>query len=508
MRALRDLLADVEVERSVGNLDIEVCSVSYDSRRAEPGSLFVALRGSGTDGHRYLDDARQRGAVAVLVEEWSEPLERFQAAVLVRDSRAALARVAVSFYDNPSSHFGVIGVTGTDGKTTTTFLIDSMLRHVGYRTGLIGTVAIRIADRLDEHDARQTTPESLDLQRMLAAMRDARVEWAVIEATSHGLELHRLDGCSFDIAVVTNITHDHLDFHGTVEAYRRAKARLLEFVDRRDELRPYARGVALNADDHGARSIASFAGSTPLIWYGLESRMAEIRAQEVRSTAQGTDFELVTPRGSSPVHLKLLGSFNVENALAAASAGYLLGLSPAQIAEGLERLEYVPGRLQRIDVGQPFTVIVDYAHTPEALRRLLELVRQLVPGRVIAVFGSAGERDRLKRPLQGAIAARLADFAVFTSEDPRYEEPDQIIAEIAAGAQEAGAVEGRDYVRIEDRATAIREAMSRARSGDAVLLLGKGHERCIIYKSERRPWDEPAEALAALAELGYRSEQP
>jgi UDP-N-acetylmuramoyl-L-alanyl-D-glutamate--2,6-diaminopimelate ligase len=490
----------------MGNLDLEVRSVCYDSRLAEPGALFIALRGSSTDGHRYLDDARRRGAIAALVEAWSPRLEGFQAAVRVRDSRAALARVAAALYGDPSGSFGVIGVTGTDGKTTTTFLIDALLRQAGHRTGLVGTVAVRIAERLDEHEARQTTPESLDLQRLLAAMRDARVDWAIIEATSHGLELHRLDCCSFDIAVVTNITHDHLDFHGTLEAYRRAKARLLEFVDRRDDGRRYPRGVALNADDEGARSIARFAGSAPVVWYGLESGWADIRAQQVRPHAEGTDFELVTPHGSAAARLKLLGTFNVENALAAASAGYLLGLSPARIAEGLERLEHVPGRLHRITVGQPFTVIVDYAHTPEALRRLLQLVRQLVRGRVIAVFGSAGQRDRAKRPLQGAIAARLADFAVFTSEDPRDEDPDRIIAEIAAGAREAGAVEGRDYLCIEDRATAIRAAMRRASAGDAVLLLGKGHERCIIYGSERRPWDEPAEALAALAELGYRSE--
>ncbi|GBD15296.1 UDP-N-acetylmuramoyl-L-alanyl-D-glutamate--2, 6-diaminopimelate ligase [bacterium HR26] len=506
MIPLRALLRALSVKRAAGDLDTPIAEVCYDSRQATPGALFVALRGSYTDGHRYLEDARRRGAVAALVEEWSDALDAYPAAAQVADTRAALARVAAEFFQHPSSSLGVIGVTGTDGKTTTTFLIDAMLRAAGYRTGLVGTVAVRIADRVVEHDTRQTTPESLDLQRLLAAMRGEGVQWAVVEATSHGLAMHRLDCCAFDIAVVTNITHEHLDFHGTIEAYRRAKARLLEFVAQRDDHRPYPYGIALNADDEGARSIAGYAGSAPVIWFGLHASQAEVRAQEIRAHAGGTDFELVTPGGSAPVRLKLLGRFNVENALAAATAGHLLGLTPQQIARGLESLDHVPGRLRRIDAGQPFTVIVDYAHTPEALQRILELVRGLVPGRLIAVFGSAGERDRAKRPLQGAVAARLAQFSIFTSEDPRFEDPERIIDEIAEGARSVGAVEGRDFLRIEDRAQAIREALRRAKPGDAVLLLGKGHERCIIYGSERRPWDESAEALAALAELGYRSE--
>ncbi len=506
MLPLRALVDRLPALRAAGNLDAAIADICYDSRQATPGALFVAMRGTYTDGHRYLEDARQRGAVAALVEAWSDALDGFEAAVQVEDSRAALARVAATFFAHPSSSLGVIGVTGTDGKTTTTFLIEAMLREAGCRTGLIGTVAIRVGEQVVEHDTRQTTPESLDLQRMLAEMRRAGTQWAVIEATSHGLAMHRLDCCAFDIAVVTNITHEHLDFHGTVEAYRRAKARLLEFVDERDPRRPYPHGVALNADDEGARSVAAFAGEAPLVWFGCRSSQADVRALDIRTRASGSEFELVTPGGSAPVHLKLLGRFNVENALAAAAAGHLLGLSPEQIARGLESLDHVPGRLRRIDAGQPFTVIVDYAHTPEALRRVLELVRGLVPGRLITVFGSAGERDRAKRPLQGAIAARLADLAVFTSEDPRYEDPHQIIAEIAEGARRAGAVEGRDYLRIEDRSLAVREAIRRARPGDAVLLLGKGHERCIIYGSERRPWDESAEAFAALAELGYRNE--
>ena len=351
MIPLRALLRALSIERAAGDLDTPIAEVCYDSRQATPRALFVALRGSYTDGHRYLEDARRRGAVAALVEEWSDALDAYPAAAQVADTRAALARVAAEFFRHPSSSLGVIGVTGTDGKTTTTFLIDAMLRAAGYRTGLVGTVAVRIADQVIEHDTRQTTPESLDLQRLLAAMRREGVQWAVIESTSHGLAMHRLDCCSFDIAVVTNITHEHLDFHGTIEAYRRAKARLLEFVAQRDDGRSYPYGVALNADDEGARSIAGYAGSAPVIWFGLHASQAGVRAQEIRAHAAGTDFELVTPGGSAPVRLKLLGRFNVENALAAAAAGHLLGLTPQQIARGLESLDHVPGRLRRIDAG-------------------------------------------------------------------------------------------------------------------------------------------------------------
>lgn len=506
MRPFRTLLNAVTVQQEAGDLEVPVTSVWYDSRQVVPGALFVALKGSYTDGHRYLTDAARRGAVAALVQDWVADVGAFRAVARVPDTRAALARIAAEFYGHPSRDLGVIGVTGTDGKTTTTFLIDAMLRESGRRTGLIGTVAVRVADDVLEHDTRQTTPESLEIQHWLHTMRERGVEWAVLEATSHGLAMHRLDACDVDIGVVTNITHEHLDFHGTVEAYRRAKARLLEMVDARDRGRPFPGGVVLNADDEGARAVAPFAGSAPIVWFGVQSRYADVRADDIRTHAAGTDFTLVTPQGTALVRLALLGRFNVENALAAAGVGYLLGLSLEQIRAGLERLEHVPGRLRRVERGQPFSVIVDYAHTPDALRRVLELVRGLVPGRLITVFGSAGERDRAKRPLQGEMAVRLADFSIFTSEDPRFEDPERIIAEIAEGARSAGAVEGRDFLRIEDRRRAIREAMRRARPGDAVLLLGKGHERCMIYGSERRPWDEVGEAEAALAELGYRSE--
>lgn len=497
-----DLVRDLALQRVIGELSTIVSSVAYDSRQLVPGSLFVALRGGYTDGHRFLSEARTRGAVATIVETWSDEVESFPVSAQVDDTRAALAHVAEQFYRHPGDTLGVIGVTGTDGKTTTTFLIDSILRQAGLRTGLIGTVSVRIGDVVTEHDTRQTTPESLEIQHLLSNMRSASVKWAILEATSHGLALHRLDTCPFDIAVVTNITHEHLDFHGTVDAYRRAKARLLEAVVAGDG-RPYPHGVVLNRDDEGARSIAGYAGSEPVLWYGLESDDCDLTASNVVVGANGTSFTLEMGGASRDVHLRLVGNYNVSNALAAAGAARLIGLDLDDIVAGLESLQSVPGRLAPVDEGQPFGVFVDYAHTPDSIEKTLRMLRSFCNGRIIVVFGSAGERDRAKRSAQGAVAARLADFAVFTSEDPRFEDPDAIIAEIARGATEAGAREGTDFVCCENRAEAIGIAIDAAKSGDLVLLTGKGHEQCIIYGSERRPWDEASAARAVLQSRGY-----
>ncbi len=502
MVSLAELLSDLPAEIE-GDPSVEITALVTDSRQAQPGSLFIALRGTHTDGHLFLADAAARGAVAALVERWPEDDQRSSlvATARVPDTRVALSAVAARFYDFPARSLGLIGVTGTDGKTTTTYLIDSMLRTAGYQTGLIGTVAIRIGAVHHEHDLRQTTPDAHDVQRMLRAMCDVGVQWAVLEATSHGLELHRLDHCPFDIATVTNVTQEHLDFHKTVENYRRAKGRLLELVATRGD-RPYPSGIVLNADDEGARSLAVYAGRSPILWYSKLSD-APLRADAITVSNQGTSFQLIYQNQSTPVSLRLIGSWNVDNALAAAGVGIILGLPLEAIARGLAALPAVPGRFTPVRCGQPFTVIVDYAHTPEAFQKVLPLARTLTSGRVIVVFGSAGERDRVKRGRQGAIAARLADFAVITSEDPRFEDPWRIIDEIAAGARAAGAEEGKHFIRIEDRREAIREAFRRARPGDIVLLLGKGHERCIIYGEERRPWDECAEARQALHEMGY-----
>lgn len=497
-----ELVADLGMARLAGDVNTSIRSVCYDSRKALPGSLFVALRGGYTDGHQFLRDARERGAVAALVQTWSDEVAAFSAAALVRDTRAALATVAARFYQHPADSLGVIGVTGTDGKTTTSFLLDSILRGAQKRTGMIGTVSVRIGDEITDHDTRQTTPESLEIQHLLSDMGAKQVDWAILEATSHGLEMHRLDNCPFDIGIVTNITHEHLDFHGTIEAYRRAKARLLESVaSSRDRM--YPRGVVLNQDDEGARAIAPYAGNAPVIWFSAAGAKADLSASNICVKRDGTSFDLLIDGTKLPVHLTLIGTYNVANALAAAGASKLAGIGPKMIVAGLESLESVPGRLARIIEGQPFGVFVDYAHTPDSIEQTIRLLRSLNSGRMIVVFGSAGERDRLKRAAQGKVAARLADYAVFTSEDPRFEDPDVIIDEIARGAIDAGAQEGIDFVRRENRQRAIETAFSAARPDDVVLLAGKGHEQCIIYGSERRPWDEASAARTALRTLGY-----
>lgn len=504
-KTIVQLVAGIHGATVSGDPAAVVGSIEYDSRMIQPGGLFVALRGGYADGHAFLQQARERGAVAAMVERGhgSARAVEWPALVEVDDTRAALAPVAAEFYQHPSTAMTMIGVTGTDGKTTASHLIEAMLRHHGRRTGLIGTVEVRIAGEVELHETRQTTPESLIVQRLLAAMRDRGVDTAVLEATSHGLAMHRLDGCDFDIGVVTNITHEHLDFHGSVEAYRAAKAILLERVaDGRERGRLGV--VVLNADDEGTRMVSSKATGAELLWYSMrDDAGANIVAKDVSSRPDGTRFTLQTPRGSASVDLALPGAYNVANALAAAGVGHALGLSPDAIAAGLVALTSVPGRMQTVDQGQPFSVVVDYAHTPDAIQSVLRALRPSTRGRLMVLFGSAGERDIEKRGIQGRVAMEHADYAVFSSEDPRYEDPDAIIAAIAAGAEQAGGQAGVDFDCIEDRHDAIAAILRRAEPGDVVVLAGKGHEKSMIYGSEKRPWDEAAVAASTLRAMGY-----
>ncbi len=468
-----------------------VSGIVYDSRIVQPGDLFVALRGADFDGHQFVQDAEERGAAALLVES---PASTVLPQIQVADSRAALAAVAAQFYGHPSTHLGVIGITGTDGKTTTSYLVDHILRSTGLRTGMVGTVAVRIGDREELHPTRQTTPESSEIQLYLRQMVDASLAWAILEATSHGLAMHRLDQVRFDIGAVTNITREHLDFHGSIDNYRRAKATLLERVAANS-------GVAVvNADDAGSRAIEHFATGAKILRYSATGADVDLRALDVRESEFGSAFVLdAGARGRAACSLPLIGGFNVANSLCAVGIALGAGIQLDAIAAALATAPPIPGRMARIDAGQPFSVIVDYAHTPEALRKVLTLLRGLHPsGRIIAVFGSAGERDVEKRPLQGAIAARLADVSVITSEDPRFEDADAIIAQIAVGAREAGAEIEKSVFCRTDRRDAIRLALDLARPGDCVLLAGKGHEGSIIWGREKRPWDEAAVARELL----------
>jgi UDP-N-acetylmuramoyl-L-alanyl-D-glutamate--2,6-diaminopimelate ligase len=495
---VRALVEALPGARLIGSEAAVVSGVAYDSRLVRPGELFAALRGADYDGHEFVQDAQLRGAAALLVESRVSPA---LPQIRVEDSRSALAVIASEFYGHPSSQLGVIGITGTDGKTTTAYLVDHILRSAGTKTGMVGTVAIRVGDREELHASRQTTPESSDIQRYLRQMVDACAAWAVLEATSHGLAMHRLDRVHFDIAAVTNISLEHLEFHGTVENYRRAKAILLERV-------AVNSGVAIvNADDAGSRAIEHFAEGATLIRYSAAGLDAELRALDVCSTATGSQFALVsTTHGRVECSLPLIGDFNIANALCAAGIALAAGIDLDAITAALATAPSVPGRMARVQAGQPFSVIVDYAHTPSAIEKVLTLLRGLHPtGRLIVVFGSAGERDVEKRPLQGAVAARLADITIVTSEDPRCEDPDAIIAEIVAGAEAAGAQVGKTLFSLTDRRDAIRFAIELASPGDCVLLAGKGHEASIIWGRDKLPWDETGVARELL--LNGQSEQ-
>lgn len=492
---LRKLVQGDAAVQIHGDETLAVADIQYDSRLVGPGDLFVAISGGHFDGHDFIEAAIDRGARAVFAER---VVTSRVPTLLTHNTRAVLPRIAARFFDWPSHHLGVIGVTGTDGKTTTSFLIDAILRGAGRTTGMVGTVSVRIGNDTVDHETRQTTPESLDLQRYLRAMVDAGCGWAVLEATSHGLDLHRLDDVRFSIGAVTNITHEHLEYHKTIAAYRRAKGRLFERIDA-------AGGTAvINLDDEGARKMFTFAGSAQWLTYSMESSSADIFADDIEVGVNGSRFMLRTPQGQSVVRFPYVGGFNVANALCAVGVALAAEIDLTAITATLETAPSVPGRMARIDCGQPFTVVVDYAHTPESLSKVLTLLRSLNPsGRLLAVSGSAGDRDRTKRPLQGEVSARLADFSLFTTEDPRFEDPDAIIAEIAAGAIGIGAQEGRDFLRITDRTQAIAEAFQRAQPGDVVLLAGKGHERSIIWGHEKRAWDEGGVAMNLLRQMGF-----
>ncbi|HEX2910368.1 MAG TPA: UDP-N-acetylmuramoyl-L-alanyl-D-glutamate--2,6-diaminopimelate ligase [Chloroflexia bacterium] len=513
-------LSEVLTQKEVlakGNLETAVSGIVYSSREAQPGAVFVAVVGFHTDGHRFLGDAAQHGAQALVGSDRAQlaafinsPQYSGQTVVLVPDERTALTHLAAAFYGFPARKIGVVGVTGTKGKTTTTFLISEVLEAGPYSTGLIGTVDFKVGPRRWSNQTRQTTPEAVEVQQLMAEMAAAKVDYCVLESSSHGLALRKLLDCAYDVAVLTNITHEHLDFHETFENYREAKGLLFEALA--DEPpKPFLRfpkTAIINADDPNAQYFRERA-ETATRAKGYELRVltfsienpADIRAVDIVSDNRNLEYTAVTPLGEVRLRLNLPGRFNVYNSLAALTVGLSQGLTLEEIKRGLEGVKGVSGRMEKVDEGQPFSVIVDYAHNPDSIEQVLRTLRPITPGRLITVFGSAGERDVAKRPLQGAIAARLADFAVFTNEDPRLEDENVIIDQIGAGAEAEGWREGVNFLKIADRRAAIEAAVRVARAGDTVLLAGKGHESCIIVGTEKVPWDEREEARRALQQL-------
>jgi UDP-N-acetylmuramoyl-L-alanyl-D-glutamate--2,6-diaminopimelate ligase len=491
---LSRLLEGVEVLEAPPT-DPEVTGLCYDSRRLKPGDCFVAIAGTHTDGHRYVETGLRDGGVAAVVQR---PVGTAWPQVVVPDTRRALALMSSTLYGHPSRDMVVIGLTGTDGKTTTTTMIHQMLRNAGRRVGSMSTVDIRFGDAIDPNDSRQTTLEALEVQEQLARMRDAGLTYAVIETSSHGLALQRVVGVDYDVAVFTNIAHEHLDFHKTIEAYREAKAQLIDLTAG-SARKSIDKTAVLNRDDPSYAYLVN----RPIarrITYGLQLD-ADLKARRVDATPEGLLVEAYTPLGPLTLRLKLSGRWNAANALAAAAAGVAVGLTVDEIRQGLESYSGVSGRMERVDLGQPFSVIIDYAHTPQSLEKVLRELRPITRGKLIAVFGSAGDRDREKRPWMGEIAARLSDYAVFTNEDPREEDAMTILSEIAAGAEEVGWTEGDQYARIEDRRQGIVHAVRRARPGDTILLAGKGHERSILIGRGKVQWDERAAAEAAIRGL-------
>jgi UDP-N-acetylmuramoyl-L-alanyl-D-glutamate--2,6-diaminopimelate ligase len=493
---LAELAADRTEWRVIGDDQTAITDLQYDSRLVTTGTLFAALRGGYVDGHDFVASALERGAAAIMVER-EMPVDIPQ--LVVPDSRADLAAVAARFFGTPSGDLRVIGITGTDGKTTTSYILDHILRSVGRRTGMVGTVSVRIGGETVDHETRQTTPESVDIQRLLRKMVDAGVTDAILEATSHGLDLHRLDHTRFEIATVTNITQEHLEHHKSIEAYWRAKAKLFERAS------TIGGDAVVNLDDAGARSVLRYcSGCRRILTYSLSEESADLLAEIVESGLSGSRGLLRTRKTTYPFEIPLVGAYNVSNSLAALGTAMAAGVEPGDAVDALRTVPPVPGRMTAVDAGQPFGVIVDYAHTPESLDKVLRLLRSLRPdGRLIVVFGSAGERDPIKRPIQGRVAAELADIAIITNEDPRFEDAESIISEIAAGAIEGGAVEGEDVHCVVERRDAVALAMDIARPGDTILLAGKGHERSIIWNGIKHPWDEAAVAYDELAKRGW-----
>lgn len=498
---IEDVLREVSYARRAG-ASADVSGVEYDSRLVRPGSLFVAMRGESTDGNRYIEKAIAAGAGAVITDSAAA----FDAAarklpniavIEVAHGRIAMALASANFFGHPERELELSGVTGTNGKTTTAFLLDAMLNHAGRKTILIGTIEYHVAGAVQP--SPHTTPESRDLLALFREGVDAGATEAVMEVSSHGLEQGRVHGLGFDTAIFTNLTRDHLDFHGTMENYFAAKRRLFD-----GSLRRPPRVAVLNIEDaYGAElALTAREAGSEIFSYGLG--VGEFRAEDLKMATNGMRFVLQTPAGSEEIRTRLTGEVNAYNLLAASAAGYARGLKLDAIASGVASLECVPGRFETVDAGQPFTVVVDYAHTDDALRNLTALAREFVSGtkcRVITVFGCGGDRDKTKRPLMGRAAGEGSDVVFLTSDNPRSEDPEAILRDVVPGLETTGV----RYLLEADRARAIQMALEEARAGDIVLLAGKGHEKTQTLRSGTVPFDDvvvATEALRALQSTG------
>jgi UDP-N-acetylmuramoyl-L-alanyl-D-glutamate--2,6-diaminopimelate ligase len=492
--SLRSLLEGVELRSKAGVAEIEISQVTHDSRKVGPGALFVAISGAATDGTLFAREAASRGAIAVASEvsppaDWPAEV----AWVQVAEARKALAIAAANYFGRPATALKLTAVTGTNGKTTTTSLIDSILRASGAKPGLFGTISYHTP--IGEYPAPNTTPESVDLQNFFGEIRDAGGTYATLEASSHALAMDRLWGCHFLAAVFTNLTRDHIDFHKNFENYFAAKRRLFEGTGAGEP-----DFSIINSDDEWGKKLVGMGKTT--LTYGLLN-CSDLKAKKFQLSFSGLNFTAQTPQGPIQVESALVGRINVYNILAAIGAGIGLGIPNDIIETGIRNLHAVAGRFQRIDQGQPFLVVVDYAHTDDALQNLIRTARELITkGRIITLFGCGGSRDRTKRPIMGETSGRLSDLTILTSDNPRQEDPLKIISDVVVGMQKSGG----KYLIEPDRARAISLAIEEARPGDIVLLAGKGHEDYQIFADRTIHFDDREVARLALGDRGYQAE--
>lgn len=483
---LAEILKNIELLKVDGSLDLEINEINQDSRLVSKGDLFLCIKGSKLDGHHFLKHAAEQGAVAAVVEDW--PANNYGLTIIqVKNVAGALKEIAGAFYGYPDQRLKLIGVVGTNGKTTSTFLVKSMLEAAGYQVGLIGTINNYIKDQVIP--SINTTPGMLELQKLFAKMAAAGVDYVVMEVSSHSIDQGRVAGLKFTGGIFTNITQDHLDYHKTFEEYLRVKTKFFK------DLPPDSWAVINNDDPHAGSIIAQT--KAKVYTYGITNQ-ASVRAENVKVVQAGVSYTAVTFKGQIDLALKLTGYFNVYNSLGVLTAGLAEGLEPAAIKQGLEKISLVPGRFQMVPESKTFGVIVDYAHTPDGLENILKTARSLTSQRLLLVFGCGGDRDRTKRPIMGEIAARMADFTIITSDNPRSEDPLQIIMDIEAGFRKA---QTKAAYQVEvDREKAIRKIIAMADAGDLVMIAGKGHETYQDFGDHRIHFDDREVAREALKE--------
>lgn len=491
---LKHLMDVIKIVDFQGDPDLEITDVSYDSRAIGPGTLFVALKGHAQDGHHFIGDAISKGALAVVSESSPRPCafpnKNRVAMIQVPDSREALSRLAVRFFDSPFKQMNLIGITGTNGKTTTSYLLESILVAAGRKPGVIGTINYRFSGHIRE--APVTTPESLDLMQILREMADSAVSDVVMEVSSHSLDQGRVRGCPFRVAILTNISRDHLDYHGSMEAYFEAKALLFKSLTQQGAGDP-AKAV-INADDPRGKELIKLTDAQ-VMTYGM-GKECDVRAEEVNVSRAGLTAKLITPKGEAKIGSALIGEFDIHNIMAAAAGALSMGIDLKSICSGLRLPKGVPGRLEQVKNKRALALVVDYAHTPDALLKALGAVRLLTEGRVLTVFGCGGDRDKGKRRAMGRVAGLQSDMVFITSDNPRTEDPGAIAAQIEEGVIESGL---KDYILDLDRENAIQRAVKMAHNGDLVLIAGKGHETYQIIGKEKKAFDDRVVAARAAS---------